>query len=74
VVKKNQLKSLKIKIMKQLNCCDAGFDCPAVVRAKTEEEVLAQAAQHALDAHGVTVTPEMAAQIKTLITDVVETA
>jgi uncharacterized protein YbjT (DUF2867 family)/predicted small metal-binding protein len=55
--------------MKKLNCCDAGFDCPAVVRAKTEEEVLAQAAQHALDAHGVTVTAEMAAQIKTLITD-----
>lgn len=58
--------------MKQLNCCDAGFDCPAVVRAKTEEEVLTQAAQHALDAHGVTVTAEMAAQIKTLITDIGE--
>jgi predicted small metal-binding protein len=59
--------------MKQLNCCDAGFDCPAVVLANSEEEVLAQAAQHALDAHGVTVTADMAAQIRTLITDVVET-
>jgi predicted small metal-binding protein len=59
--------------MKKLNCCDAGFDCPAVVLAESEEEVLAQAAQHALDAHGVTVTAEMVAQIKTLITDVVET-
>jgi predicted small metal-binding protein len=59
--------------MKQLNCCDVGFDCPAVVLANSEEEVLAQAAQHALDAHGVTVTADMAAQIRTLITDVVET-
>ena len=38
--------------MKKLNCCDAGFDCPAVVRADSEEEVLAIAAQHALEAHG----------------------
>ena len=60
--------------MKKLNCCDAGFDCPAVVRADSEEEVLEQAAQHALDVHGVTVTAEMAAQIKTLITDEVEAA
>ena len=59
--------------MKKLNCCDAGFDCPAVVRADSEEEVLAIAANHALEAHGVTVTEEMAAQIKTLITDEVET-
>ena len=58
--------------MKKLNCCDAGFDCPAVVLAESEEEVLKQAAQHALEVHGVTVTPEMAAQIKTLITDEVE--
>ena len=58
--------------MKKLKCCDVGFDCPAVVIANSEEEVLAQAAQHALDAHGVTVTAEMAEQIKTLIKDEVE--
>ena len=60
--------------MKKLNCCDAGFDCPAVARANSVEEVLAQAAQHALDVHGVTVTAEMAAQIQTLITEEVEEA
>ena len=60
--------------MKKLNCCDAGFDCPAVVRANSVEEVLAQAAQHALDVHGVSVTPEMAAKIQTLITEEVEEA
>ena len=58
--------------MKKLKCCDADFDCSAVVLADSEEEVLKQAAQHALEAHGVTVTPEMASQIKTLITDEVE--
>jgi predicted small metal-binding protein len=60
----------KIKIctkMKKLNCCDAGFDCAGVIRADSDEAVLTQAAQHALEVHGVTVTAEMAAQIKTLI-------
>jgi predicted small metal-binding protein len=58
--------------MKKLNCCDVGFDCPGVIKADTEEEVLDQAAQHALEVHGVTVTAEMAAQIKTLIKEAVE--
>jgi predicted small metal-binding protein len=53
--------------MKILHCRDAGFDCQAVVRANTEEEVLKQAAQHALEVHGVSVTPELAEQLKTLI-------
>ncbi|UFH53928.1 DUF1059 domain-containing protein [Spirosoma sp. KNUC1025] len=55
--------------MKTLHCRDAGFDCEAVVQATTEEEVLAQAAQHAQAVHGVTVTPELAAGIKSLIRD-----
>ncbi len=55
--------------MKTLHCSDLGFDCKAVVQASTEEEVLAQAAEHAKTAHGVMVTPEMADQIKTLIKD-----
>ena len=53
--------------MKTLHCSDAGFDCQAVVKAQTEEEVLKQAAEHARSVHGVTVTPEMAEQIKQLI-------
>ena len=55
--------------MKTLHCSDAGFDCKAVVHASTEEEVLAQAVEHAKTVHGVMVTPEMADQIKTLIKD-----
>ena len=53
--------------MKTLKCRDAGFDCDAVVRANTEQEVMAQAGKHAHDVHGVDVTPEMAAKIRTLI-------
>ncbi|GAB4026014.1 DUF1059 domain-containing protein [Spirosoma gilvum] len=53
--------------MKTLYCKEVGFDCPAVVKADSDEEVLHQAAQHAHAVHGVTVTPEMAEQIKTLI-------
>jgi predicted small metal-binding protein len=53
--------------MKTLHCSDAGFDCKAVIHAPTEEEVLTQAAEHALKVHKTVVTPEMAQQIKTLI-------
>ncbi len=55
--------------MKTLHCRDAGFDCEGVIRAKSKEEVLNQAAQHAQEVHGVSVTPEMAEQLKTLIRD-----
>ena len=61
--------NLKIQVMKTLHCRDAGFDCNGVIRANTEEEVLKQAAQHALEVHNVTVTPELAEQLKTLIKD-----
>lgn len=55
--------------MKTLHCADAGFDCKAVIHAATDEEVLNQAAVHAKDVHGVSVTPELAEQIKGLIKD-----
>jgi predicted small metal-binding protein len=53
--------------MKTLHCSDAGFDCQGIIRANSEEEVLKQAAQHAREAHNVTVTPELADQLKKLI-------
>ena len=53
--------------MKTLHCADAGFDCKGVITANTEEEVLQQAAVHAKEVHDVTVTPELAEQLKTLI-------
>ncbi|QHV97458.1 DUF1059 domain-containing protein [Spirosoma endbachense] len=53
--------------MKELRCKDVGFECPGIIQAESEAEVLQLAAQHALDAHQVMVTPEMAEQIKPLI-------
>lgn len=53
--------------MKTLHCSDAGFNCKAVVRANTDEEVLQQAAEQAKAVHDVEMTPGMAEQIKKLI-------
>jgi predicted small metal-binding protein len=55
--------------MKELKCRDAGFDCDAVVRGETTDDVMAQAGPHARDVHGAEVTPEMAGQIRTLVRD-----
>ena len=53
--------------MKTLLCSDVGFDCKAVVKANTDEEILKIAAEHAQTVHGVTVTPEIAEQIRSKI-------
>jgi predicted small metal-binding protein len=55
--------------VKELTCRDVGFDCDAVVRGETVDDVMAQAGPHAKEVHGVDVTPEMAGQIKTLLRD-----
>ena len=39
--------------MKELNCKDVGFDCEGVIHGDSEEEVMAQAAVHAREAHGL---------------------
>jgi predicted small metal-binding protein len=53
--------------MKLLRCREVGFDCDHVIRAESEAEILQQAAEHAQTVHQVTVTPEVAEQVKTLI-------
>ena len=55
--------------MKTFRCQDAGFDCNAVIKAESEDEILKQAAQHAATVHQVEVSPAMAAQIRSLIKD-----
>ena len=55
--------------MKVLHCRDVGFECDHEIHAQSEEEVLRQAAEHAQQKHGVEVTPELAAQVQTLIRD-----
>ena len=53
--------------MKTLHCSDAGFICQAVIHAATEEEILQQAAKHAQEVHGVSVTAAQTEEIKKLI-------
>lgn len=38
---------------RELNCRDVGFDCDAVIRADSDEEVMAQTATHASEVHGL---------------------
>ena len=53
--------------MKTLQCSDAGFDCKAVIRGNTNEEILEQAAIHAKEVHGINVTPDLVGQMQALI-------
>ena len=53
--------------MFELRCKDVGFDCHGVITGITKEEVLKQAAAHAVEVHHTEVTAEMAAKVAALI-------
>ena len=55
--------------MKKLACGDLVPGCPAVVTAETEEELLAIAAKHAAEDHGLEVNEELVAAVKAHIRD-----
>ena len=38
---------------KELHCRDLGFDCDAVVTSDSEDEIVAQVAEHGRTVHGV---------------------
>ncbi len=46
--------------MKALRCRDVGFDCAAVMRAETEDEILRQLAEHAKIVHNLSEISEQA--------------
>ncbi|HMG89212.1 MAG TPA: DUF1059 domain-containing protein [Chryseolinea sp.] len=53
---------------KVIRCRDVGFDCDGVIKAKTEEEALKLAAEHAMKVHGLKeITPEIVAKVKSVI-------
>ena len=53
---------------KVIRCRDVGFDCNGVIKAKTEEEALKLAAEHAMKVHGLKeITPETVAKVKSVI-------
>lgn len=54
--------------MKELRCREVGFDCDAVVRAESEDEVMRQVAEHARTAHGMqTISDDQARAIRSKI-------
>jgi predicted small metal-binding protein len=55
--------------VKDMHCRDVGMNCDFVARGKDEKEILEQAGRHAQQAHGMTVTPELAEKVKGLIHD-----
>ena len=55
---------------RELHCADVGFDCEGVMKGATDEDVMAQAAEHARDVHGMNeIDDETAAQIRAQIKD-----
>ena len=55
---------------KVIRCRDVGFDCNGVIKAATENEALAMAAEHAKTVHGVKdITPEIVQKIKSVMRD-----
>lgn len=57
-----------MKMEKVIHCRDVGFDCDGIIKAKTEEEALLLAAEHANSAHGVKeVSAEIVEKIKSVM-------
>ena len=55
--------------MKTLRCGEIMEGCAYEIEGETEQDVLNQAGRHAVDAHGLTVTPEVVALVKDHIRD-----
>lgn len=53
--------------VKVIRCQDLGFDCDAIVRSESEEELMAQVTDHAKNVHELTVTDDIANHIRTKI-------
>jgi predicted small metal-binding protein len=55
----------EIEMEKVLRCADvSGTSCQFVARARTMDEILRLAGQHAVEGHGLAVTPELVEAVK----------
>lgn len=55
---------------KVLRCSDVGFECEAVIRAESEEEVLKKAAEHAQSVHNLKeISDEVVEKVRAAIRD-----
>ena len=60
----------EVEMEKVLRCADvSGTSCLFVARGRTMDEILQQAGQHAVDGHGLTVTPELVEAVKARVTE-----
>lgn len=53
--------------MKTLACGDIMEGCSQTFREETEDAILARAGQHAVEAHGLEVTPEVVTVVRSRI-------
>jgi predicted small metal-binding protein len=59
----------KVEMEQVLRCADVtGTSCQFVARGQTMDEILQQAGQHAVEGHGLTVTPELVEAVKARVT------
>jgi len=59
--------------MKTISCREAGFECDYIVKGETEEDVIRNGAEHAINEHGMkrqNITPETKEKIRALVRDV----
>ena len=60
----------KVEMEKVLRCKDvSGTSCQFVARGKSLDDILQQAGAHAVEGHGLTVTPELVEAVKARVTD-----
>lgn len=56
--------------MKELACSDVGFNCDTVAYGESMDDLLAQVAPHARDAHDVELTESLHLQLEALVREV----
>jgi predicted small metal-binding protein len=60
----------KVEMEKVLRCADvSGTSCQFIARGQTIDDILRQAGQHAVEGHGLTVTPELVDAVKARVTE-----
>ena len=60
----------EVEMEKVLRCADvSGTAYQFVARGRTMEDILQQAGRHAVDDHGLTVTPELVEAVKARVTE-----
>ena len=60
----------EVEMEKVLRCADvSGTACPFVARGRTMDDIVQQAGKHAVEGHGLAVTPELVEAVKARVTE-----